>query len=213
MGFPDSSVGKESACSAGDPGSIPGLGRSAGKGMDYPLQYRWASLVAQLVKNPPNVGGLGSIPGLGISPGEGNSYPLQYSGLENAMDCKVHGVAKSQTWLSNFHFFLSSAAYKNLLTSAGDMGSIPGLGKAYVTPTEPVLESLGAFAAEPMCPRAPALQQEKPPQWEALTQLESSPCSQLLEKKSVQPKINIQNKNFPKNVFSRMINFCLAEIH
>ena len=97
MGFPDSSVGKESACSAGDPGSIPGLGRSAGKGMDYPLQYRWASLVAQLVKNPPNVGGLGSIPGLGISPGEGNSYPLQYSGLENAMDCKVHGVAKSQT--------------------------------------------------------------------------------------------------------------------
>ena len=53
MGFPDSSVGKEYACSAGDPGSIPGLGRSAGEGISYPLPYSWASLVAQLVKNPP----------------------------------------------------------------------------------------------------------------------------------------------------------------
>ena len=44
------------------------------------------------------------IPGLGRSPGEGNSYPLQYTGLENSMDCIVHEVAKSQTWLSNFHF-------------------------------------------------------------------------------------------------------------
>ena len=50
---PDSSVGKESACNAGDPGSIPGLGRSAGEGIGYPLQYSWASLVAQLVKNLP----------------------------------------------------------------------------------------------------------------------------------------------------------------
>ena len=53
MGFPDSSVGKESTCNAGDPGSIPGSGRSPGEGMGYPLQYSWASLVAQLVKNPP----------------------------------------------------------------------------------------------------------------------------------------------------------------
>ena len=51
--FPDSSVGKESTCSAGNPSSIPGLGRSAGEGIGYPLQYSWASLVAQLVKNPP----------------------------------------------------------------------------------------------------------------------------------------------------------------
>ena len=51
-----------------------------------------------------NVGDLGSIPGLGRSPGEGNSYPLQYSGLENSMDCIVHGIAKSWTRLSNFHF-------------------------------------------------------------------------------------------------------------
>ena len=64
MGFPDGSVGKESACNAGDPNSIPGLGRS---------------------------------------PREGKGYSLQYSGLENSMDCIVHGVAKSQTRLSNFH--------------------------------------------------------------------------------------------------------------
>ena len=62
-GFPDSSVGEESACNAGDQGLIPGLRRS---------------------------------------PGEGKGYPLQYSGLENSMDCMVHGVAKSQTRLSDF---------------------------------------------------------------------------------------------------------------
>ena len=52
---PDISVGKESACIAGDPSLIPGLGKSAGEWMDYPLWYSWASLVAQLVKNPPAV--------------------------------------------------------------------------------------------------------------------------------------------------------------
>ena len=65
MGFPCGSVSKEYACSVGDLGSIPGLGRS---------------------------------------PGEGKDYPLQYSGLENSMDCIVHGVAKSWTGLSDFHF-------------------------------------------------------------------------------------------------------------
>ena len=53
LGFPDSSVGKESTCNAGDPQWIPGLGRFAGEGIGYPLRYSWASLVAQLVKNPP----------------------------------------------------------------------------------------------------------------------------------------------------------------
>ena len=53
QGLLGSSAGKESACDAGDPGSIPGLGRSAGEGIGYPLQYSWASLVDQLVKNPP----------------------------------------------------------------------------------------------------------------------------------------------------------------
>ena len=53
LGFTDSSVGKESACDSGDPGSIPESRRSAGEGIGHPLQHCWASLVAQLVKNPP----------------------------------------------------------------------------------------------------------------------------------------------------------------
>ena len=50
-----SSVGKESACNAGDPGLIPGSGSSPGAGIGYPLQYSWASLVAQMVKNLPAI--------------------------------------------------------------------------------------------------------------------------------------------------------------
>ena len=55
MGFPGSSAGKESACNARDPGSIPGSGRFPGEGIGYPLQYSWASLVAQMAKNLPAV--------------------------------------------------------------------------------------------------------------------------------------------------------------
>ena len=51
-----------------------------------------------------NEGDLGLIPGLGRSPGEGKGYPLQYFGLENSMDCIIHGVTKTQTRLSDFHF-------------------------------------------------------------------------------------------------------------
>ena len=51
MGFPGSSAGKESACNSGDPGSIPGSGSFPGKRIGYPLQYSWASLVSQMVKN------------------------------------------------------------------------------------------------------------------------------------------------------------------
>ena len=65
IGYFWASVGKESAFNAGDPGSIPGLGRYAGEGI---------------------------------------GYPLQYSGLENSMDCTVHGSQKSRTQLSDFHF-------------------------------------------------------------------------------------------------------------
>ena len=53
LGFPGSSAGKESTCNAGDPSSIPGWGRSAGEGIGYPLQYSWAALAAQLLKNLP----------------------------------------------------------------------------------------------------------------------------------------------------------------
>ena len=93
-GFPSSSASKESACHAGDPGSIPGSGRS---------------------------------------PGEGNSYPLQYSGLENPMDCVVHGVAKSRTQLSDLGFpagFPGGSDGKESTCKAGDLGSVPGLGRS-----------------------------------------------------------------------------------
>ena len=53
VGFPDSSAGKESACNSGVPGLIPGSGSSLGEGIGYLLQYSWASLVAQIVKNLP----------------------------------------------------------------------------------------------------------------------------------------------------------------
>ena len=86
--FPDNSVGKESICSVGDPGSIPGLGRSPGEGIGYPIHYSWASLVAQLVKNPPAMRETWLLSlGWEDSPGEGKGYPLQYSDLENSIDC------------------------------------------------------------------------------------------------------------------------------
>ena len=76
-GFPGGSDGKESACNAGDPDSIPGSGRSSGGGSGDPLQYSWASQVALVVKNPPgnarDVRDVSSIPGLGRSPGVGNA--------------------------------------------------------------------------------------------------------------------------------------------
>ena len=98
-GFPDSLVGKECACNAADPSSIPGSGRSTGEGIGYPLQYSWASLVAQLVKNLPamwetwvrNLGWEDPLVTHWIG------YPLQYSDLENSTDCIVDGVAKSWT--------------------------------------------------------------------------------------------------------------------
>ena len=63
--------------------------------------------MAQLVKKSTcNMWDLGSVSGLGRSPGEGKGYPLQYSGLENSVDCTVHGVTKSRTWLSDFYFTL-----------------------------------------------------------------------------------------------------------
>ena len=83
LGFPRSSAGKESTCNAKDPDSIPGWGRYPREGISYPLQYSWASLVTQMVKNPPTMRDLGSVPELGRSPGGGQGNPLQYSCLEN----------------------------------------------------------------------------------------------------------------------------------
>ena len=124
-----SSDGKASVGNTGDPASIPGLGRSPG-GNGNPLQYPclenprgqksllgyspWGRKESDTTERPTlhgsaggesacNLEDLGSISGLGRFPGEGKGYPLQYSGLENSMDCIVHGVAKSRTLLSNFH--------------------------------------------------------------------------------------------------------------
>ena len=120
--FPDSSVGKESACNAGDPSLIPGW--------ENPLKKRQATRSSTFglfglpccsagKESACSVGDLGSISGLGRSPGEGRGYPLQYSGLENSMDCLVHGVAKSQTRLRDFHFhqLILTEAYMTNKTS------------------------------------------------------------------------------------------------
>ena len=63
------------------------------------------------------MGDLGLIPGLGRSPGEGKGYLLQYSGLENSMDCIGHGVAKSRTQLSDFHFISLHYSFKMVIIS------------------------------------------------------------------------------------------------
>ena len=82
--FPGSSGGKVSACNAGDPRLIPGLRRSPGEGIGCPLQYSWACLVAQMVKNPPAMRETW-VQSLGWedSPGGGHGNPFQYSFLEN----------------------------------------------------------------------------------------------------------------------------------
>ena len=94
MGFPDSSVGVESACSAGDPGLIPGWGRSTGRERLPTPVFLGFPCGSAGKESACNVGDLGLIPGLGGSPGEEKGYPLQYFGLENSMNCIVHGGCK-----------------------------------------------------------------------------------------------------------------------
>ena len=65
-----------------------------------------------------NAGDQGLIPGLGRSPGEGNSYPLQCSGLENSMDCLVHGIAVSQKRLNDFHFIVDLGGFSSVRCTA-----------------------------------------------------------------------------------------------
>ena len=104
-GFAGSSADKESACNAGDTSLIPGLGRSAGERDRLPTPLFLGSPCGSAGKESTcSAGDLSLIPGLGRSPGEGKGYPLQYSGLENSMDCVVHGVSKSRTQLNSFHF-------------------------------------------------------------------------------------------------------------
>ena len=105
-GFPDSSVGKESTCNEGDPGLIPGLGRSAGEGIDYPLQYSWASLVAQLVKNLPVM----------------QETLVRFLGREDALE-------KGLTTHSSILGLPCGSAGKESACNMGDLGLIPGLGR------------------------------------------------------------------------------------
>ena len=102
---PDSSVGKESPCNAGDPGVDSWVGKICWRRDRLPtpvfLGFPGGSHGKQSACNAEDAG---LIFWLGRSPGKGKDYPLQYSGLENSMDCTVHGVAKSGTQLSNFHF-------------------------------------------------------------------------------------------------------------
>ena len=104
VGFPDSSVGKESACSAGDL-SLIWVGKIHRRRDRLPTPVSLGFPCGSAGKESTcNAGDLGSIPGLRRSPEEEKGYPLQYSGLENSMDCLVHGVAKNWTQLSNLHF-------------------------------------------------------------------------------------------------------------
>ena len=101
--FSGSSAGKETTCNARDPSLIPGLGRSTGKGLGYLLQYSWASLVTQLVKNLPAMW-ITWVLSLGWKDPLEKGKATHSSILAWRIPQTVHGVSKSQTQLSNFHF-------------------------------------------------------------------------------------------------------------
>ena len=108
VGFPNSSVGKESACDAGDPGLIPGLGRSSGEGIGCPPQYSLASLVAQLVKNLPAMWETW-VRSLGWEDSLEKGKATHSSILAWRIPwTTVHGVTKSWTRLSDFHAGIQS---------------------------------------------------------------------------------------------------------
>ena len=103
-GFPHSSVGKESACNAGNPGSIPGSETSTGDGIGYPLQSSWASPVAQLVKNPPAMW----------------ETWVRFLGWEDPLVLQVHRVAESDTTESlslSLYFHFSCSVVSDSVTS------------------------------------------------------------------------------------------------
>ena len=106
MGFPRGSAGKEFACNAGVPSSIPGLGRSPREGIGCPLQYSWASLVTQMVKNLPArqetwVQSLGWEDPLEEGMATHSSILSWRIPMDGgAWGATVHEAAKSRTWLS-----------------------------------------------------------------------------------------------------------------
>ena len=105
MGFPGSSAGKESTCNVEDHSVIPGSGSSAGEGIGYPLQYSWASLLAQLVKSHPQCGRPGFDPRLEKNPLEkGKATHFSILVWRIPWTVCMYGVTKSPTRLSDFHF-------------------------------------------------------------------------------------------------------------
>ena len=117
--FPDSLLPKESACNAGDPISIPGLGRSAGEGIGYPLLYSWASLVAHLVKNLPTmwetwIWSLGCEDPL--EEGKATHSSILAQRIPRTVCLWGH---KSWTWLSDFHFHFPRPGIKLELPALG----------------------------------------------------------------------------------------------
>ena len=106
LGFPDSSVGKESACNEEDPGSISGLGRSTGEGIGYPLQYSSASLVAQLVKNLSAMKETWDRPLCWEDPLEkGKATHASILAWRIPWPIQSHGLTNSRRQLSDFTFF------------------------------------------------------------------------------------------------------------
>ena len=115
LGFSDSSVGKESACNAGDPSSIPGSARSAGEMISYSLQYSWASLVAQLVNTHLQCRRPGFSPWVGKIPWRRERlptpafWPREFHGLYSPWDCKESDMTDQLSVSLNIYsqFFLN----------------------------------------------------------------------------------------------------------
>ena len=109
MGFPGSSAGKEYTCNTGNLGSIPGSGRTTGEGIGYPLQYSWALLVAQLVKNPP------AMRETWVQPlGWENPWRMEHLPTPVFLPGEFHGlyspwVTEGWTRLSDFHFHIQQS--------------------------------------------------------------------------------------------------------
>ena len=140
-GFPCSSAGKESTCNAGDLSSIPGSGSFSGEGIGYPLQYSWASLVAQTVKNPPArqetwVGSLGW-----EDPLEKGSFSILAWRIpvdRGAWQGTVHGVAESWAQLST----AQSASSRHGVVSREHLRQVSQIG----------IRSYGSFSGALVCP-------------------------------------------------------------